>query len=90
LGDNIFFGQNSVPVLNSAYARNYGATVFGCPVHGRERYGVIAFSPDNRALSIKVKPAKPKSNFAVTGLYQYDGRTSEIVTTLGRSAQGRA
>jgi glucose-1-phosphate thymidylyltransferase len=90
LGDNIFFGQNSTQMLESVDARKNGAPVFGCPVHGPERYGVIAFSPDNRALLIEKKPAKPKANFAVTGLYISDGCTSEIVTTLERSAPGRA
>ncbi|MBI1198433.1 MAG: glucose-1-phosphate thymidylyltransferase RfbA [Phenylobacterium sp.] len=88
LGDNIFFGQNFVQMLKSADARTSGATVFGYPVHDPERYGVVELSPDNRALSIEEKPAKPKSNFAVTGLYFYDGRASEIAKTLTRSARG--
>ena len=88
LGDNIFFGQNFVQMLKSADARTEGATVFGYPVHDPERYGVVEMSPDNRALSIEEKPAKPKSNLAVTGLYFYDGRASEIAKTLSRSARG--
>ena len=88
LGDNIFFGQNFVQMLKSADARKDGATVFGYPVHDPERYGVVELSPDNRALSIEEKPAKPKSNFAVTGLYFYDGRASEMAKTLTRSARG--
>jgi glucose-1-phosphate thymidylyltransferase len=88
LGDNIFFGQNFVQMLKSADARKDGATVFGYPVHDPERYGVVELSPDNRALSIEEKPAKPKSNYAVTGLYFYDGRASEMAKTLGRSARG--
>ena len=88
LGDNIFFGQNFVQMLKFADARKDGATVFGYPVHDPERYGVVELSPDNRALSIEEKPAKPKSNFAVTGLYFYDGRASEMAKTLTRSARG--
>lgn len=88
LGDNIFFGQNFVKMLKSADARKEGATVFGYPVHDPERYGVVELSPDNKALSIEEKPTKPKSNYAVTGLYFYDGRASEIAKTLERSARG--
>ncbi|WP_421935930.1 glucose-1-phosphate thymidylyltransferase RfbA [Phenylobacterium sp.] len=88
LGDNIFFGQNFVQMLKSADARKEGATVFGYPVHDPERYGVVELSPDNKALSIEEKPAKPKSNYAVTGLYFYDGRASEMSKTLERSARG--
>jgi glucose-1-phosphate thymidylyltransferase len=88
LGDNIFFGQNFGQMLRSADARTQGATVFGYPVHDPERYGVVELSPDNRALSIEEKPAKPKSNYAVTGLYFYDGRASQLARTLTRSARG--
>jgi glucose-1-phosphate thymidylyltransferase len=88
LGDNIFFGQNFVQMLKAADARTEGAPVFGYPVHDPERYGVVEMSADNRALSIEEKPAKPKSNLAVTGLYFYDGRASEIAKTLTRSARG--
>ena len=88
LGDNIFFGQNFVQMLRSADARKDGATVFGYPVHDPERYGVVELSPDNKALSIEEKPAKPKSNYAVTGLYFYDGRASDMAKTLTRSARG--
>jgi len=88
LGDNIFFGQNFRKMLKAADARKEGATVFGYPVHDPERYGVVELSPDNKALSIEEKPAKPKSNYAVTGLYFYDGRASEIAKTLTRSARG--
>jgi len=88
LGDNIFFGQNFVQMLKAADARKDGATVFGYPVHDPERYGVVELSPDNKALSIEEKPAKPKSNYAVTGLYFYDGRASEMAKTLTRSARG--
>ena len=88
LGDNIFFGQNFSPMLKRAHGRETGATVFGYPVHDPERYGVVELSPEGRALSIEEKPAKPKSNYAVTGLYFYDGRASEIARTLTRSARG--
>jgi glucose-1-phosphate thymidylyltransferase len=88
LGDNIFFGQNFVQMLKSADARTEGATVFGYPVHDPERYGVVELGPGGRAISIEEKPAKPKSNYAVTGLYFYDGRASEIAKTLTRSARG--
>jgi glucose-1-phosphate thymidylyltransferase len=88
LGDNIFFGQNFGQMLRSADARTEGATVFGYPVHDPERYGVVELSADNRALSIEEKPAQPKSNYAVTGLYFYDGRASELARTLSRSARG--
>ncbi|HEX7886153.1 MAG TPA: glucose-1-phosphate thymidylyltransferase RfbA [Phenylobacterium sp.] len=88
LGDNIFFGQNFVQMLKAADARKDGATVFGYPVHDPERYGVVELSPENKALSIEEKPTKPKSNYAVTGLYFYDGRASEMAKTLERSARG--
>ena len=88
LGDNIFFGQNFVQMLKNADKRTEGATVFGYPVHDPERYGVVELTADGRAISIEEKPAKPKSNYAVTGLYFYDGRASEIAKTLTRSARG--
>jgi len=88
LGDNIFFGHDFVKMLASADARTTGASVFGYGVHDPERYGVVELSADNRALSIEEKPAKPKSNYAVTGLYFYDGRASELAKTLTRSARG--
>ena len=88
LGDNIFFGQNFGQMLRSADARSEGATVFGYPVHDPERYGVVELTADNRALSIEEKPSQPKSNYAVTGLYFYDGRASQLARTLSRSARG--
>jgi glucose-1-phosphate thymidylyltransferase len=88
LGDNIFFGQNFRQMLRNADARDRGATVFGYPVHDPERYGVVELTSDGRALSIEEKPAVPKSNYAVTGLYFYDGRASQLARTLTRSARG--
>jgi glucose-1-phosphate thymidylyltransferase len=88
LGDNIFFGQNFSQMLQSAAAREQGATVFGYPVHDPERYGVVELGPDGRALGIEEKPAQPKSNYAVTGLYFYDGRASQFAKGLERSARG--
>lgn len=88
LGDNIFFGQNFSQMLANAAAREHGATVFGYPVHDPERYGVVELGPDGRAIGIEEKPAQPKSNYAVTGLYFYDGRATELAKTLDRSARG--
>ncbi|HEX2558657.1 glucose-1-phosphate thymidylyltransferase RfbA [Phenylobacterium sp.] len=88
LGDNIFFGQNFGQMLRSAAAREQGATVFAYPVHDPERYGVVELGTGGRAVSIEEKPARPKSNYAVTGLYFYDGRASQFAHTLTRSARG--
>ena len=88
LGDNIFFGQNFTRSLEAAGARDHGATVFGYLVQDPERYGVVELGPDGRALGIEEKPAVPKSNYAVTGLYFYDGRASELAKTLKPSARG--
>jgi glucose-1-phosphate thymidylyltransferase len=88
LGDNIFFGQNFTASLQAAGARERGATVFGYLVQDPERYGVVELGPDNRALGIEEKPKVPKSNYAVTGLYFYDGRASEFARTLTPSARG--
>jgi len=88
LGDNIFFGQGFGRLLGEADAQSSGATVFGYTVQDPERYGVVELGPDGRALAIEEKPAHPKSNHAVTGLYFYDGRASEIARTLKPSARG--
>jgi glucose-1-phosphate thymidylyltransferase len=88
LGDNIFFGQNFTHTLRSADARRTGATVFGYLVQDPERYGVVELGPGGRALGIEEKPAVPKSNYAVTGLYFYDGRASEFAKTLKPSHRG--
>ncbi len=88
LGDNIFFGQNFTGSLQAADARRKGATVFGYLVQDPERYGVVELGPDGKALGIEEKPKVPKSNYAVTGLYFYDGRASEFAKTLKPSARG--
>ena len=88
LGDNIFFGQNFTQALRGADARTSGATVFGYLVQDPERYGVVELGPGGVALGIEEKPAKPKSNYAVTGLYFYDGRASEFARTLKPSHRG--
>jgi glucose-1-phosphate thymidylyltransferase len=88
LGDNIFFGQNFTRSLEAADARTKGATVFGYLVTDPERYGVVELGPDGRALGIEEKPKVPKSNYAVTGLYFYDGRASQFAKTLTPSARG--
>jgi glucose-1-phosphate thymidylyltransferase len=88
LGDNIFFGRNFRRMLTRADHRQRGATVFGYPVQDPERYGVVELDPKGRALSIEEKPAQPKSHYAVTGLYFYDGRASELARSLMRSARG--
>ncbi len=88
LGDNIFFGQGFSQMLRSADARTDGATVFGYQVHDPERYGVVEFGEAGKVLSIEEKPRAPKSNYAVTGLYFYDGKASEYAKTLKPSERG--
>ena len=88
LGDNIFFGAHLTDLLASAVARTEGATVFSYRVEDPERYGVVELAPDGRALSLEEKPAKPKSNFAVTGLYFYDNRVVDHAAALAPSARG--
>ncbi len=88
LGDNIFFGANLTDLLASAVARTSGATVFSYQVEDPERYGVVEFGEGGRAVSLEEKPANPKSNHAVTGLYFYDNRVVELARNLKPSARG--
>jgi glucose-1-phosphate thymidylyltransferase len=88
LGDNIFYGQNFVEAIEAADARREGATIFGYHVAEPTAYGVVEFGADGRVLSIEEKPAKPKSNFAVPGLYIYDDRVVGLARDLKPSARG--
>ena len=88
LGDNIFYGQGFTPLLRQAVNRQKGATVFGYQVKDPERFGVVAFDENKRAVSIEEKPTKPKSNFAVTGLYFYDNDVINIAKQVQPSERG--
>ncbi len=88
LGDNIFYGQGFQGMLSRARTRDTGATVFAYPVKDPERYGVVEFDKASRAVSIEEKPAKPRSNFAVTGLYFYDAQVIDIAANLKPSPRG--
>ena len=88
LGDNIFYGVNLLDLLQSASSRTDGATVFGYYVQDPERYGVVQFDADGKVVDLLEKPAKPPSNYAVTGIYFYDERASEITRSIKPSARG--
>ncbi len=88
LGDNIFYGQNFSRNLRTARERQQGATIFGYQVADPERFGVVEFDNEGRAVSIEEKPHKPKSNYAVTGLYFYDNRVIDIARQIKPSARG--
>ncbi len=88
LGDNIFFGQGFRPKLAKAAARSSGATIFGYPVKDPERFGVAEIDAERRVVSLEEKPAQPKSNLAVTGLYFYDNDVVDIAKDVKPSARG--
>ena len=88
LGDNIFYGHELVGQLNSANDRSSGATIFAYHVTDPERYGVVEFDKEYKAISIEEKPVKPRSNYAVTGLYFYDNQVCDITASIKPSARG--
>ena len=88
LGDNIFYAQGLARRLQEAALRERGATVFGCQVRDPQRYGVVELDADGRAVSLEEKPERPRSHYAVTGLYFYDSRVVGVAKSLERSARG--
>lgn len=88
LGDNVFYGHDFSHLLVNASQRDSGATVFAYHVHNPEHYGVVEFDPSGKALRLEEKPARPKSNYAVTGLYFYDAQVAGLAKTLKPSRRG--
>ena len=88
LGDNIYYGHDLEAQLRQSDARTAGATVFAYHVHDPQRYGVVQFDAQRRAISIEEKPARPASNYAVTGLYFYDQQVLDIAANIAPSARG--
>ena len=88
LGDNIFYGQGFESMLNRAASRTTGASIFAYEVSDPERYGIVSFDHEGRALSLEEKPTVPKSNFAIPGLYFYDNQVVELAKQLKPSARG--
>jgi glucose-1-phosphate thymidylyltransferase len=88
LGDNLFYGHEFADILRAAAEHKTGATVFAYPVHDPERYGVVEFDAERRAISLEEKPAKPKSRYAVTGIYFYDNQVIGVAERLKPSARG--
>jgi len=88
LGDNIFWGQGFTPILKSAVKRQKGATIFGYQVNDPERFGIVAFDDNKKAVSLEEKPEKPQSNYAVTGLYFYDNDVVEMAKQVKPSHRG--
>lgn len=88
LGDNIYYGHGLTPILKKAVSDNSGATVFGYKVQDPERFGVVEFDNNNRVISVEEKPTRPKSNYAITGLYFYDNDVIEIAKKVKPSLRG--
>lgn len=88
LGDNIFYGNELSSLLRTACARSRGGTIFSYPVHDPERYGVVSFDPQGRAISLEEKPSQPRSRYAITGLYFYDESVCELACEIVPSERG--